>query len=66
MKFLITICLQEGINGIENQESDWGQRRLSEEQGFQKILFSVWFLLGSAPPERDRFCVLIHSEGVYD
>lgn len=61
-----TTCLREGINRIENQESDSGKEVWVESEGFQKTLFgSIWSFLGSLPPEQDRWCPSpSHSEVV--
>ena len=54
---LSAVCLQEGLDRIENQESDSRKGVWVESKFFRKLFGSIRFLLGSAPPEQDRWCV---------
>lgn len=54
---LSTVCLQEGLDRIENRESDSGKGVWVESKFFRKLFGSIRFLLGSVPPEQDKWCV---------
>lgn len=61
---LNTICLQEEINRVENQESVWRKGNWVESEGFREpfLVLSGPSWRASLPPEQDRWYVPIHNE----